>query len=188
MPWPLLVFISCAAIPPAGPVLGWAMQRPGSPTARGGRPRPSDSMGAFLIAVEGLDDSLRTPCDGCTPSHHLHIFPKPDPSTQPNPLQETSVKKDCMENTPQIHLWGGKPLVLPMNQATSLLPLLCTEGQPFVLHQQAAASPGGAAPLPQPTPPPGPRLNACHPDCGGREITGERRYLLRRHQTASEQG
>lgn len=59
----------------------------------------------------------------------------PNKATQPNPTV------DCVADDPQDGVWCGKPSALPTNHATRLLPLLCGEGQPFVLQQLAGPAP-----------------------------------------------
>lgn len=157
------------------PDQGWTLQRKEDLTTKGGRSQPS---GSFLM--DGL---------GWCPAHTTgQTHPKLRCPNQPHP-KKPCMEEACKENKSENNLGGKKLQVLPRSQVRTLFPCLpqvralcsaergCPTPPAHVLRGLRAG-----------VSPPGPVLNACHPDCGGREITGERRDLLRRHQMASEQG
>lgn len=110
--WTLSVFISWAAIPPAGPRPGLdAAEQRGSYNQRGQLPALS-SMGALLMDGEGWDDALHTPLDTHPPNCTIQtILPKINPVWR-------------RENRCENNLRGVTPQVFPNNQVRTRFPCL----------------------------------------------------------------
>lgn len=133
--------------------------------------------------------------------HHRTCYPNRSPQPNQMSCKKTCVEESCDENRSKKGglMWeAAGPPKEPRNDAIfrtiyKRSNLCSPPASDAVTWGPQAGLPRSPSPCQKEgrgrrVPPPDPRLNACHPNCGGQEITGERRYLLKRHQTASEQG